>query len=88
MTAPNTSFHRDVERVAKGFDAPLAIVAARGPHLQSPADSRLKMLVPFTGAAVSRRAAEVAVALARDQFPSHRALCFPWMQGGSDTASG
>jgi len=65
MTAPNANFHREVEHAAKGFDGPLAIVAARGPHLQSSADSRFKILVPFTGTAVSRRAAEVAVALAR-----------------------
>jgi nucleotide-binding universal stress UspA family protein len=65
ITASNAGFHPDVERAAKGFEGPLAVVAARGPHLQNPATGRLKILVPFTGTAVSRRAAEVAVALAR-----------------------
>ena len=65
ITAPNARFHGDVERAAKGFEGPLAIVAARSPHLRCLADSRLKILVPFTGTEVSRRAAEVDVALAR-----------------------
>jgi nucleotide-binding universal stress UspA family protein len=65
ITAPDAGFHPDVERAAKGFEGPLAVVAARGRHLQRPADDRLKILVPFTGTSVSYQAAEVAVALAR-----------------------
>lgn len=63
--APRGGFHDDIARVAKGFDGPLAVVIARGPHLERPADSGLRILVPITGTGVSRRAAEVAVALAR-----------------------
>jgi len=65
ITAPDSGFHPDVECVAKGFAGPLAVVAARGRHLQRPADGRLKILAPFTGTSVSHQAAEVAVSLAR-----------------------
>jgi Kef-type K+ transport system membrane component KefB/nucleotide-binding universal stress UspA family protein len=58
-------FSRGVERTASGFEGPLAVVVARGRHLERPADSGIRILVPVTGTAVSRRATEVAVALAR-----------------------
>jgi nucleotide-binding universal stress UspA family protein len=58
-------FHEDVARVAAAFDGPLALAAARGPHAERPLDGGLSILVPVTGAEVSRRGAEVALALAR-----------------------
>jgi Kef-type K+ transport system membrane component KefB/nucleotide-binding universal stress UspA family protein len=59
------SFHDDVNRVAAAFDRPLAIVVANGVHLKDPITSRLRILVPLNGTDVSRRAAEVAIAIGR-----------------------
>jgi nucleotide-binding universal stress UspA family protein len=59
------SFHREVDRIAAAFDGPLAIVVGAGEHLQNPEDSPLDMLVPVNGTDVSRRAAEIAIEVAR-----------------------
>jgi Kef-type K+ transport system membrane component KefB/nucleotide-binding universal stress UspA family protein len=48
-----------------GFEGPLAIVVAKGSHLEPPETNDFKILVPVSGSAVSRRGAEIAVALAR-----------------------
>ena len=58
-------FHGDVARVASGFDGPFAISAGQGVHLEQPERSPLHILVPVNGTAVSRRAADVALAIAR-----------------------
>jgi K+:H+ antiporter len=58
-------FDRKIENLAEGFKGPIAIVAAKGIHLKQPATPGFKILVPVSGSAVSRRGAEVAVALAR-----------------------
>ena len=58
-------FDKKIEGVTAGFEGPLAIVAAKGLHLKHPANSALRILVPVSGSGVSRRGAEVAVALAR-----------------------
>jgi nucleotide-binding universal stress UspA family protein len=58
-------FHGDVARVASGFDGPLAISAAKAVHLEQPERSPLHILVPVNGTEVSRRAADVALAIAR-----------------------
>ena len=63
--AKNGAFHPDVTRVASAFEGPLAIVAGNGIHLQEPERSPLHILVPVNGTEVSRRAAEVAVAIGR-----------------------
>jgi Kef-type K+ transport system membrane component KefB/nucleotide-binding universal stress UspA family protein len=60
----NGAFHPDVARIASGFDGPLAIVAAKGSHLKQPEQGTLRILVPVNGTDVSRRAAEVAMAIA------------------------
>ena len=52
-------------RIAAEFDGPLAVVEARGKHFDLSAEKRLKILVPITGTEVSRRGAEIAIALAR-----------------------
>ena len=62
--AKNGGFHPDVTRIAAAFEGPLAIVAGNGVHLKQPERSPLHILVPLNGTEVSRRAAEVAVALA------------------------
>jgi nucleotide-binding universal stress UspA family protein len=58
-------FHPDVSRIASVFEGPLAIVSANGDHLKQPQQSPLHLLVPVTGNEVSRRAADVAIAIAR-----------------------
>ena len=64
-TAPDGSFHKELARVAAGFEGPLALMIARGRHLEDPTESGFKILVPVNGTEVSSRAAEIAVALAR-----------------------
>jgi nucleotide-binding universal stress UspA family protein len=59
------AFQRNVARAAAGFEGPLAMVIARGRHLERPTESGMRILLPVTGTPVSRRATEVAVALAR-----------------------
>ena len=63
--AKNGGFHPDVTRIASAFDGPLAVVAGKGVHLKQPEQSPLHILVPVNGTEVSRRAAEVAIAIAR-----------------------
>jgi nucleotide-binding universal stress UspA family protein len=57
-------FDRKIEDIATGFRNPLAIAVAKGPHLKEPAAPGFKILVAVSGSAVSRRGAEVAIALA------------------------
>src|SRR5262249_52867254 len=61
----NGGFHQDVSRIASALEGPLAIVAGSGDHLKHPQQSPLHILVPVTGNEVSRRATDVAIALAR-----------------------
>ena len=49
----------------KGFEGPIALVAAKGKHLIQPASNVFRVLVPVSGSGVSRRGAEVAIALSR-----------------------
>ncbi len=61
----NTGFHPNVVQLASGFDGPLVIADARDGLLNDPSDAKLSILVPVNGTAPSRRAAEVAFAMAR-----------------------
>lgn len=62
-------FHESVQSLAKGFDGPLAISAARGDLAEKPT-GKLSILVPVNGTEPSRRAAEVAITIARaDKAP-------------------
>jgi Kef-type K+ transport system membrane component KefB/nucleotide-binding universal stress UspA family protein len=63
---PDGALHEDVARIVGEFAGPLGVAIARGSHRKGPAQ-RLKILVPVSGNNVSRRAAEVAVMLARAQ---------------------
>lgn len=58
-------FSDDITNLAAGFEGPLAVVDARGDHLKDPLRGHLSILVPVNGTDVSRRAAEVAIAIAR-----------------------
>jgi Kef-type K+ transport system membrane component KefB/nucleotide-binding universal stress UspA family protein len=57
-------FHEGVTRLATGFDGPLVITAARG-DLEKKPDGEMSILVPVNGTEPSRRAAEVAITMAR-----------------------
>jgi Kef-type K+ transport system membrane component KefB/nucleotide-binding universal stress UspA family protein len=56
-------FHEDLARIAFAFEGPLAVAAARDVHLNEPQSGPLNILVPVAGTDVSKRAAEVAIAL-------------------------
>jgi nucleotide-binding universal stress UspA family protein len=58
-------FNPEIARMALAFSGPLAIVMGQGDHLKQPGRSRFNILLPVAGTDVSRRAAEVAVELAR-----------------------
>jgi len=62
--AKNGAFHADVSRIAAAFAGPLAIVAGNGDPLDKAKAIPGRILVPVTGSEVSRRAAEVAIAIA------------------------
>jgi nucleotide-binding universal stress UspA family protein len=64
-TAAHGGFHEQIARMAEGFEGPLAVALARGAHVQQPPGRSLNILVPVRGNKVSRRGAEVALALAR-----------------------
>ncbi len=63
-THPGT-FPDAVSRTAGRFDGALAVVAARGDHREAPLEARLNILAAVTGTELSRRSAEVALALGR-----------------------
>src|SRR5271167_3654299 len=64
-TTDHGRFHEQIARMAAGFEGPIAVAVARGAHLQKLPERRLNILVPVRGNKVSRRGAEVALALAR-----------------------
>jgi Kef-type K+ transport system membrane component KefB/nucleotide-binding universal stress UspA family protein len=63
--APHGGFSEEISRIAAMYEGPLAVVVARGVHLDAPEEDKLSILVPVRGNKVSRRAAEVALALTR-----------------------
>ena len=65
MKTKDKAFNPDIGRIAAAFEGPLAIVAGRADHLKQAVVGRFDILVPVTGTEVSRRAAEVAIALGR-----------------------
>jgi Kef-type K+ transport system membrane component KefB/nucleotide-binding universal stress UspA family protein len=74
VAAAGDRFDRRVEDIAAEFDGPLAIVAAKGRHLKQPMPDSLNILVPVSGSGVSKRGAEVAVALAQSGSASLRVI--------------
>ncbi|HJS63076.1 MAG TPA: cation:proton antiporter [Pseudolabrys sp.] len=60
----SADFDSGVANLAKGFDGPLIIAATRD-DLQKKPSSKFSVLVPVNGTEPSRRAAEVAITLAR-----------------------
>ena len=63
--ARRNEFHEDITKLATGFEGPLAVVDARDKLLEEPLGAKLGILVPVNGNEYSRRAAEVAIAIAR-----------------------
>jgi Kef-type K+ transport system membrane component KefB/nucleotide-binding universal stress UspA family protein len=63
--ARRSEFHEDITKLAAGFEGPLAVVDARDKLLEHPLGAKLNILVPVNGTENSRRAAEVAIAIAR-----------------------
>ena len=61
-------------RLAAGFEGPIAIADVRDKLLEHPLHGKLAMLVPVNGTEMSRRAAEVAIAMARASKASLTAL--------------
>ncbi|MEK9278288.1 MULTISPECIES: cation:proton antiporter [unclassified Bradyrhizobium] len=74
VTATKDRFDGRIEAIAAEFEGPLAIVAARGRHLKDPMLETLNILVPVSGSGVSKRGAEVAVALAQAGSGSLRVI--------------
>jgi Kef-type K+ transport system membrane component KefB/nucleotide-binding universal stress UspA family protein len=62
---PHGGFHDAIANIAAMYEGPLAVVVARGSHLGAPGQGPLNILVPVRGNKVSRRAAEVAIVIAR-----------------------
>ncbi|MDE2447480.1 MAG: cation:proton antiporter [Gammaproteobacteria bacterium] len=67
-------FHRAVAQTAAGFSGPFAVVLARREHRSGRLRAPLNILVPVSGTSVSRRGAELAVALAKGSRGSVTAL--------------
>jgi Kef-type K+ transport system membrane component KefB/nucleotide-binding universal stress UspA family protein len=63
--ARRNEFHDDITKLAAGFEGPLAVLDVRDRLLEHPLDAKLNILVPVNGNEYSRRAAEVAIAVAR-----------------------
>ena len=61
----NGGFGKAVSRIAEKFTGPIAIVDTEGPNAERLLKALDKIIVPVNGTDVSRRAAEVAFALAR-----------------------
>jgi K+:H+ antiporter len=66
--------YRAIAQSAGGFSGPFAVVLARREHRSGRLRAPLKILVPVSGTSVSRRGAELAVALARGSRGSVTAL--------------
>jgi len=70
----SAGFNRAIAQSAAGFSGPFAVVLARREHRSGRMRAPLKILVPVSGTAVSRRGAELAVALAQGSRGSVTAL--------------
>ena len=72
--ARGSRFYRAIAQSAAGFSGPFAVVVARREHRSGRLRAPLNILVPVSGTSVSRRGAELAVALARGSRGSVTAL--------------
>lgn len=72
--SPRGAFREEVSRLATGFGGPLGVAIAHGKNEKRLAAGSLKILVAASGTDVSRRAAEIGVALARAERSDISAL--------------
>ncbi len=72
--ARRNEFHEGVANLAAGFEGPIAVTDVRDKLLEHPLHGKLAMLVPVNGTEMSRRAAEVAITMARASKASLTAL--------------
>jgi K+:H+ antiporter len=79
---PATRFTKRVSDLASGFDGPLALVLGEKAGEMPPLEEGTVILVPVNGTEVSRRAAELALTLARPHRATVRALFVS--RGGAD----
>jgi nucleotide-binding universal stress UspA family protein len=75
-----TTFHEQITRSVTGFSGPFAVAIARGIDRLAASGARFNILVPVTGTTVSRRGAEMAIALAQASRGSLTALHVPQPQ--------
>jgi nucleotide-binding universal stress UspA family protein len=62
---PEGGFNPEIGGTARAYGGPLAVVVTRGVLYDGPIGGRMRILAPVTGTAISRRAAEVSIELAR-----------------------
>jgi nucleotide-binding universal stress UspA family protein len=72
--ASQGGFHEEIARVAAMYEGPLAVMVARGQHVGLTREDALNILVPVRGNRVSRRAAELALAIAKANNSAMTAL--------------
>ncbi|HXS20010.1 MAG TPA: cation:proton antiporter [Steroidobacteraceae bacterium] len=72
--ARGSKLYRAIAQSAAGFSGPFAVVLARREHRSGRLRAPLNILVPVSGTSVSRRGAELAVALAQGSRGSVTAL--------------
>jgi Kef-type K+ transport system membrane component KefB/nucleotide-binding universal stress UspA family protein len=87
-TVRGREFNTNVTELAAGFAGPIVIVEAREGHTKDASDAGLSILVPVNGTGPSRRAAEVAIAIARaTRAPMTALYVAPPKQDGAKTRS-
>ncbi|QIP02307.1 cation:proton antiporter [Bradyrhizobium symbiodeficiens] len=74
VVAGKDRFDRGIDDIAAQYEGAMAIVAAKGKHLKQPNPDGLNILVPVSGSSVSKRGAEIAVALAQAGSGSLRVI--------------
>jgi Kef-type K+ transport system membrane component KefB/nucleotide-binding universal stress UspA family protein len=85
MRVKDGGYSRAVDGIAGAFEGALALVDAKGEHCKDPEQSELNILVPVNGTDVSRRAAEVAIEMARGARAPVTAL---YVSGSKSTQRG
>jgi nucleotide-binding universal stress UspA family protein len=80
---PKGGFSKDISELTKGFEGPLAVIDTHEPRRRHKAPQHRKILIPVTGSEVSRRAAEIGMALARGSDAEVTALYVTRSNGSS-----
>lgn len=84
VVAPDGGFSQGLSRLAQGFRGTIGIISARGRHEQDGAQGHLRILVPVTGSEVSRRGAELALALGKAAHAPVTAITVVTPQAAND----